>query len=93
VETGTQQDYDRVLVVDCDPATQRARLMARDGIGPEEASRIINAQVPRAARLAVADDVLVNEAGIAALAPQVEALHRRYVALAQTLSGSADSPR
>jgi len=92
VETGTHRDYDRVLLVDCDPQVQLARLMARDGLDGEQAHRMLAAQAPREARLAVADDVIVNESDAAALAPQVESLHRSYLRLAGTLSGSADRP-
>lgn len=92
VETGTQRNYDRVLVVDCDPAVQLQRLMLRDGLTREQARRILDAQASRAARLAAADDILLNDADAAALAPQVEALHRRYLQQPGTLSGTADSP-
>jgi dephospho-CoA kinase len=91
VETGTQRNYDRVLVVDCSPELQLQRLMVRDGLNAEQARRILEAQASRAARLAAADDVLVNESDAAALAPQVQALHLRYLQLADSLSGSADS--
>jgi dephospho-CoA kinase len=90
VETGTQRNYDRVLLVDCDPQVQLARLMARDGLDREQARRILAAQAPRESRLAVADDVIVNESDAAALAPRVESLHRGYLRLAGSLSGSAD---
>lgn len=93
VETNTQRNYDRVLVVDCDPGLQLSRLMQREGMGRDEAQRILAAQASREARLAAADDVLLNETDIATLAPQVESLHRRYLQLASTLSAPADSPR
>lgn len=93
VETGTQRNYDRVLVVDCSPELQLQRLMVRDGLSPEQARRILEAQASRAARLAAADDVLVNESDAAALTPQVQALHHQYLQLAESLSGSADRRR
>lgn len=92
VETATQRNYDRVLVVDCDPAVQLQRLMLRDGLDRGQARRILDAQASRETRLAAADDVLVNDSDAAALAPKVEALHRRYLQLADALSGSADRP-
>jgi dephospho-CoA kinase len=91
VETGTRPDYDRVLVVDCDPAIQLQRLMLRDGLTREQAGQIIAAPPTRAARLAAADDVLTNLGDISTLAPQVEMLHARYLQLAK-LSRSTDSP-
>jgi dephospho-CoA kinase len=40
------------------------------------------AQVGRAQRLAAADDVIDNGGELAALRPQVEALHRSYLEMA-----------
>jgi dephospho-CoA kinase len=73
-----------VLVVDCDPDVQLARLMARDGTTREEALRMLTAQAPRAARLSVADDVVHNDGDLASLRDQVEKLHRQYLAAAKT---------
>ena len=52
---------DRVLVVDCAPETQVARVVARSALAPEEVRAIIAAQAPRALRLAAADLVICNE--------------------------------
>ena len=46
------------------------------------------AQLPRAERLARADDVIDNAGPPAALAPQVAALHVRYDALAAAAAGA-----
>jgi len=78
VETAGADRFDRVLVVDCDPEIQLARLQARDGGTREQAARLLAAQATREQRLAVADDVIVNNGDIAALRDQVETLHRRY---------------
>lgn len=72
----------RVLVVDVAPAVQHARLMRRDGIDDALATRMIEAQASRAQRLAVADDVLVNERDLAALQSEVARLDRMYRRLA-----------
>ncbi|HEX2548076.1 MAG TPA: dephospho-CoA kinase [Ramlibacter sp.] len=62
VESGRWRSrVDRVLVVDCDPVTQVARVTARSGLAPEEVRAIIAAQAPRALRLAAADVVICNE--------------------------------
>jgi dephospho-CoA kinase len=82
VETGLTDRYDRVLVVDCPESLQLARLLARDGISSALARAMLDAQAPRAVRLAAADDVIRNEGSIEELAPQVAALHARYLALA-----------
>ena len=82
VEAGLTDRYDRVLVVDCPESLQLSRLLARDGIGLSLAHAMLAAQAPRAARLAAADDVIDNADGVEALAPQVAALHAKYLALA-----------
>jgi len=61
---------------------QQARLMARDGSGADLAQRMIAAQATREQRLAVADDVIVNDGPLAALQAHVEALDRLYRRLA-----------
>jgi dephospho-CoA kinase len=74
----------RVLVVDCPEAVQIARVQARSKLGAEQVRAIIASQVPRAARLAAADDVIDNSGTIAALRKQVAELHARYLALARS---------
>lgn len=73
---------DRILVVDVSPDTQKARLMRRDGIDAALADKMIAAQASRAQRLALADDVVVNEGDIADLQETVVELDARYRALA-----------
>ncbi|GAB3659780.1 dephospho-CoA kinase [Ramlibacter alkalitolerans] len=62
VESGRwRAQLERVLVVDCEPETQVARVVARSALAPEEVRAIIAAQAPRALRLAAADLVICNE--------------------------------
>jgi len=72
----------RILVVDAPVETQRARLLARDGIDAALADRMIGAQATRAQRLAIADDVLANTGTLEELAAHVASLDRLYRALA-----------
>ncbi len=73
-----RQLCERILVVDCDRATQLARIMPRDAINEIEANAIIAAQTPRDAQLVLADDVIRNDGPASALATQIEALDRQY---------------
>jgi len=86
VETAGAERFDRVLVVDCSPEIQLARLQARDGTTRAEAQRMLAAQATREQRLAVADDVITNDGDLAALREQVEKLHRQYLKLASAQS-------
>jgi dephospho-CoA kinase len=72
----------RVLVVDCDENEQVRRVMSRSGLDERAIRAIMAAQLPRAERLARADDVVDNSGPLAALAPQVALLDRRYRTLA-----------
>jgi len=82
VETRSEERFARVLVVDCPETLQIERLQRRDGTDPQQARAILAAQATRAARLAAADDVLINDADPLALVPQVAALDQKYRALA-----------
>ena len=83
VESGFfRERFERVLVVDCDVATQLARVMARNGLSADEVRAIMATQVSRAERLAAADDVIVNSGDRAAVNAQIAALHERYQQLA-----------
>ncbi|MDE2408342.1 MAG: dephospho-CoA kinase [Xanthomonadaceae bacterium] len=79
---------DRILVVDVPEDVQLARLLHRDGIDEALARRMIAAQATRGQRLAIADDILVNDGALAALPGQVLALDRAY----RELSGAASMP-
>lgn len=85
VESGTYRDRcDRIAVVDCSEATQIARVQARNALSEAEVRAIMATQAGRAQRLAVADDVILNEGGLAALETQVDTLHRQYLDAALT---------
>jgi len=84
VETGFGDLTDRVLVVDCPEALQKARLLARDAEDPAQVERILAAQISRAERLAAADDVIDNSGTVAATRAQIEALHEKYLTIAAT---------
>ena len=84
VESGNwKARSNRVLVVDCSVETQIARVMRRNGFTREQVEAIIARQATREARLAAADDVIVNDATTPdALAAEVDALHQRYLGFA-----------
>ncbi|TCJ16332.1 dephospho-CoA kinase [Parasulfuritortus cantonensis] len=83
VETAAYGElYDRVLVVDCEPGQQLARVVQRDGLAEATVRAVMAAQAGREARLAAADDVIDNRGAAASLATQVDVLHRAYAAAA-----------
>ena len=60
IESGNYQNMDRLVVVATDEATQIARLMARDGIGRDEAELRLKSQMPIAEKAQLADYVIDN---------------------------------
>ncbi|AMJ56053.1 MULTISPECIES: dephospho-CoA kinase [Stenotrophomonas] len=84
-EAGGRPTYpwlNRILVVDTPEQVQHARLLSRDNIDAALAERMIQAQASRAQRLALADDVIVNDGHTDALQLHVELLDARYRELA-----------
>lgn len=80
-EAGGRAAYpwlDRVLVIDAPVELQHARLMRRDGSTPELADQMIAAQASREHRLALADDVVVNDGQPAHLIRAAHELDARY---------------
>jgi dephospho-CoA kinase len=82
VETGQTRICDRVLVVDVPESVQVARTMARDKNSEAQVRAIMAAQASREQRLAAADDVIVNDAGLEHLDAEVARLHGLYLELA-----------
>ena len=85
VESGRWRErVQRICVVDCEPATQVARVQSRSGLTPEVIGRIMSTQATRDQRLAVADDVVFNGADISIeqLTQSVSELHDKWLALA-----------
>jgi dephospho-CoA kinase len=74
VETGQQDNFDRIVVVDLPEQTQLDRLMRRDHLTEEQARARIAAQASRAQRLAIADDVIDNSGTPVQTARQVREL-------------------
>lgn len=85
-EVGARTAYPwlrRILVVDVPVEMQHARLIQRDGIDNALADKMIAAQATREQRLAVADDIIVNNGTLGDLQDHVAALDTRYRRLAK----------
>jgi dephospho-CoA kinase len=76
------QRFDRVLLVDCPVLLQVARVVQRGQLNRAEVDAIVAAQASRAQRLALADDVVFNGAGLTGLAQRALRLHALYRDLA-----------
>ena len=83
-ESGGRTHYpwlDRILLVDAPDAVRKERLMQRDGIDSALAQKMIDAQATRSERMAIADDIVVNDGELSHLQAAVEELDARYRAL------------
>lgn len=73
-EVGLERVLDSVVVVFAPPEEQRARLVARDGLRPEEAAARLAAQLPIEEKAARADFVVDNTGDVAELGPKADRL-------------------
>lgn len=77
-ETNQQHTNDRILVIDCQARIQIQRIIARDAATQAAAGKILASQIPRAQRIAQADDLIINNGEYNLLKQQVEKLHALY---------------
>ena len=73
----------RTLVVDCPEEMQIRRAMARSILTEAEVRAVMAAQLSRDARLARANDVILNDASLESLAKQVGEMHKKYLEFAR----------
>lgn len=64
VELGDHREMDKLIVVASTQTQQIERLKERDGIGPEEALRILSSQIPVEEKVNLADFVIRNEGSL-----------------------------
>ena len=74
-----QYPVDRVLLIDVPTEVQIARVQQRDQLDAAAVDRMLASQCSRAARLAVADDVILNTGSSADLEVAVQAQHAIYL--------------
>ena len=76
-ETGTETDYDAVLVVTADYETRKTRIMARDAIDPAIIDLIMDTQADEERKIALADFVIFNNGTIDELHDAVDQLIKK----------------
>lgn len=74
-----QTSIHKTLVIDCDEQLQILRAMARSQLNQAEAQAILDAQVTRATRLKLADEVIENNGTLAELTESVEKMHQKLL--------------
>ena len=73
--------YQRILVVDCDEELQISRATKRDNSNKEDIQKILNSQASREERLTIADEVILNNSSIELLQEEVLKVHKIYTDL------------
>lgn len=91
-ESAIASRFDRVLVIDVTESVQIERLMARDNMTPGQAAKALAAQAPRAARLAIATEVITNTGDKTVLEKAVRHQHDEYLRLAGAFASHAAPP-
>jgi len=77
VESGRDRELDGLIVVTAAPATQVARVVARDGAREEDVRARLRVQLPQADKVRRATDVVDNDGDLAATEAQVDAIIAR----------------
>lgn len=79
VEVGAHKGMDALIVVAASPGMQIARTGTRDGLDPAQARQRIDAQLPLAKKLEVADYVIHNDGSLADLERAASAVHAQIL--------------
>lgn len=74
-------DLDRILVIDLPQDMQRAWIAKRDELDPAQIEAVLASQANREERLAIADDVIVNDGDKQQLYRKLDKLHVTYLEL------------
>ncbi|MBC7755647.1 MAG: dephospho-CoA kinase [Bdellovibrio sp.] len=73
------QLIERILLIDCDEATQIARVKMRSHLPEVDILQIIRAQTPRKELLKLADDIIKNDKNMTKLRKNVVLIHQKYL--------------
>src|SRR5512135_636078 len=88
VESGFYRTQDCLIVVICDPALQLLRVMDRHGLSAEEARLRIDAQMPVAEKIKLADYTIDTSGTYASTREQIERVYRDLVVRQRSRQGN-----
>ena len=80
-ETKSMNQYDRILVIDCEEEIQLLRASNRDNSSLEDIQKILQSQATRQERLSIANEVIINNSSFETLREQVIQIHQTYMEL------------
>ena len=82
-ETNQHELVHHTLLVDADEKTQLQRASQRDGQSEEQIQKIIGAQMSRAQKQKIANDIVLNDGLLEHLHNQLKPLHLSYLQRAE----------
>tara|TARA_B100001769_G_scaffold267783_1_gene255521 strand:- start:260 stop:847 length:588 start_codon:yes stop_codon:yes gene_type:complete len=80
-ETNSMSNYNRILVIDCDPKLQLERATLRDNNSKAQIQKIMNSQCSREERISIANDIIPNNDSLENLKIRSIAMHKFYLGL------------
>ena len=83
IEVGTYKNYDKIIVVTCNPETQKERLRARTSLSEDQIEARIRSQMPMEEKVKYADFVIDSSGSMRATQERVEEVYRQLRALAR----------
>ena len=80
-ETNSSQNYDRILLIDCDEELQIKRASARDNQNELQIKSVMASQASRTERISISDDIIINSKSLEHLESEVAKVHNKYMEL------------
>ena len=80
-ETNSSQNYDRILLIDCDEELQIKRASARDNQNELQIKSVMASQASRTQRISISDDIIINSMSLEHLESEVIKVHNKYMEL------------
>ena len=84
LESSQHKLANRILLIDVPEAVQLSRTTSRDKVAEVQVRAIMAAQMPREEKRRRADDIVMNDADLATLHRQLDALHDNYLKMAKS---------
>lgn len=78
-ETKSQNEFDKIIVTNCDEITQKQRVLARKNMNIEKFEAILNKQIPNSEKVKLADFVIDTNQSIAQTKQEIEKLHQEFL--------------
>lgn len=78
-ETNQHQLIEHTLLIDAPESSQLERVKSRDGSTDDTIKSIIDSQMPRARKQALADDIICNDGDLDQLYQQLDTVHESYL--------------